>query len=256
MFSFQNKNTLRSDIQSVIIIKYIGVGITLIAISLIATPIGSLFLFLPFMSPFLFGITVAEIRVTKHSIQYRHYFLPWRTIKHTDIIKVGKIWVYGYIKLSKPVMPWGRLYFIDADKMPFRRWPILHYLESIVNHSNAEIVEGHFNEGTHNKHHSLLRLLAFIIGIVSALLPALLAPNIYYNDDKYLMIHSILVRKIIMVIDYPMHWPWSLAIIVIVTLWAKYRNELRSILYSFILGICSCYIIIFGILWKAYNIKI
>ena len=67
-----------------------------------------------------FFCSVAQLEVSHNGkIRYRRYF-DWKEIDRRDLVGCGDAWMFGYLRLKTPVIPWGRLYFVlDASQKIF-----------------------------------------------------------------------------------------------------------------------------------------
>lgn len=90
---------------------------------------------LPFALCAAFFLSLAVVQLRDGKLRYRRLF-RWMTINPAEIVASGRVWppFIGYIRLSRTVAPWGRLYFVLDPKLrsnPFRRgeYAILNYLE-------------------------------------------------------------------------------------------------------------------------------
>jgi hypothetical protein len=63
----------------------------------------------------VFSLTAVEVRAGDDALRYRR-FLTWRTIPYAEILDCKLcIWpVYGSLRVTRFVPPWGRIYFVAA----------------------------------------------------------------------------------------------------------------------------------------------
>lgn len=63
----------------------------------------------------LFGYSLVQIDADSAVIRFRRFF-KWRTLKYEQITDCGisrlLIFPAGYLRLRRPVFPWGKLYFV------------------------------------------------------------------------------------------------------------------------------------------------
>jgi len=78
---------------------------------------GSFWSGLSFALPLLlwgfFSFTIAEVRAGEAQLSYRRLF-RWRAIAYSEIVGCGIAWMpsVGSLKLRRPLLPWGKLYFV------------------------------------------------------------------------------------------------------------------------------------------------
>jgi hypothetical protein len=68
---------------------------------------------IPLMLLGIFCMTSAEVRAGENALKYRR-FLSWKQISFEQIVTCENSWNpwFGYLKLDRFVLPWGRLYFV------------------------------------------------------------------------------------------------------------------------------------------------
>ncbi len=68
---------------------------------------------IPFVLAFVFHISLALIRIRDGRVEYRQ-FLQWKPLSPTDVVSSGVIWppFIGFLRLQRPRLPWGRLFFV------------------------------------------------------------------------------------------------------------------------------------------------
>jgi hypothetical protein len=64
----------------------------------------------PFFVAALFFLTVAQVMPRGDHLKYRR-FRRWKSIPYSEIRKCQGDWIYGYIRTSRYLPPWGGLYF-------------------------------------------------------------------------------------------------------------------------------------------------
>lgn len=82
-----------------------------------------------------FMASLAILEISSGALRYKRFF-RWKGIEEGDIVRSGCLWppFIGYIKLTRFVFPWGRIYFAldgNLQSNPFRRgqYPLLLYLQ-------------------------------------------------------------------------------------------------------------------------------
>ncbi|OLB40594.1 MAG: hypothetical protein AUH11_01415 [Acidobacteria bacterium 13_2_20CM_57_17] len=64
----------------------------------------------PFFVAALFFFTVAQVMPCGNHLKYRR-FRRWKSIPYSDIRKCREDWIFGYLRTSRYLPPWGGLYF-------------------------------------------------------------------------------------------------------------------------------------------------
>jgi hypothetical protein len=64
----------------------------------------------PFFVAALFFFTVAQVMPCGDHLKYRR-FRQWKSIPYSDIRKCREDWIFGYLRASRYLPPWGGLYF-------------------------------------------------------------------------------------------------------------------------------------------------
>src|SRR5688572_21479433 len=112
---------VRSSRNDVFVLKYWGSLIAAVpAVTLWhdATVIGRLVIVLPFALAAFFLATLVELRIQNGGISYRR-FVSWVRVEDGDILAtdLAAVPIVGRMSLRRPVLPWGRVYFVlDAPR--------------------------------------------------------------------------------------------------------------------------------------------
>jgi hypothetical protein len=65
---------------------------------------------IPFLIGSFFFLTVAQVQPSGDHVRYRR-FRRWKIIKYSEIQSCGTSWIFGYLRTSRFLPPWGTLYF-------------------------------------------------------------------------------------------------------------------------------------------------
>jgi len=68
---------------------------------------------IPFVLAFVFHMSLAVVRIREGAVQYRT-FLRWKSLPRMEVVSSGVIWspFIGFLRLQKPRLLWGRLFFV------------------------------------------------------------------------------------------------------------------------------------------------
>jgi hypothetical protein len=72
--------------------------------------IPNILLSIPFLIASIFFLTIAQVQPSGDHVRYRR-FRKWKIIPYSDIRSCGTRWIFGYLRTSGYLRPWGRLYF-------------------------------------------------------------------------------------------------------------------------------------------------
>ena len=169
------------------------------------------FLFaLPLIIAALFGMSIATLEAHDGVLRYRR-FLKWTTIRDDEIVATGVLWhpFIGYLRLTRPVFPWGRLYFAldeNLDSNPFRRgdYALLRYLRS------ESVSERIGKTPPANKKTAQAYGLAFVLGLASSLILNYVLPH---NPPIPQQNYPALFRIIMYFWRTVETWPWGVVMI-------------------------------------------
>ncbi len=73
-------------------------------------PYGTGFICLGFIILGAFFLSVARVKPEKEVLKYRIWF-RWHTVSYSEILECDATWVFGYIKIRRYLLPWGKIYF-------------------------------------------------------------------------------------------------------------------------------------------------
>src|SRR5712664_396211 len=77
-------------------------------------PYGTAFVSLGFVVVGIFFLSVARVKPRGEVIEYRNWF-RWHTVSYSEILDCGESWVFGYIKIRRYLLPWGKIYFVRSQ---------------------------------------------------------------------------------------------------------------------------------------------
>jgi hypothetical protein len=181
---------------------------------------------LPLIIGALFGISTAAVELRDGVLRYRRLF-QWTTIPHGEIVAAGVIWhpLIGYVRLKRPIFPWGRLYFVLDKNLrpnPFRPgdYALLQYLR------NETISPQPPENPTQNR---ALRAngLVFVAGIASSFMLNYLIPA--YRQTISGQAYSTFLAMTVHIWQRATAWPWAmltavlLAVLVVRQPFAKFN---------------------------------
>ena len=129
---------LRSHPSNVFVLKYYA-PVILFGGTLVFWSVGfrwaQLIILVPLIFGMLFYASLAVLQIPDGNIRYRRLF-KWRKISFEEIVSCGaSFWLpgpIGYIRLSRFVLPWGRLLFVlDANEKIFGRgdYPLPRFIQ-------------------------------------------------------------------------------------------------------------------------------
>jgi len=65
---------------------------------------------IPFLVASIFFLSVVQVSLSGDHLRYRR-FLKWRVIPYKEIRNCRMHWVFGYLKTTRFLAPWGGVYF-------------------------------------------------------------------------------------------------------------------------------------------------
>jgi hypothetical protein len=181
------KSQLRSSGDSALVIK---LWLPLVATVGALGVFGSDFLtwrFLPAipllcLSVFLASLAIVEVR--GGILRYRLLF-KWKELRSEDLVKAKSIWppFIGSIQLRKPVLPWGRLYFVldrNTESNPFRRgeFPLISFINK-DNRTSSDVSPSLLSGSS-----SARLVAATALGILSCVVLLYLIPGEYLKSGQ------------------------------------------------------------------------
>jgi hypothetical protein len=237
------KHELRSSGASVLAIKY---WVPLVCVGGALGVFGHDFptlRFLPALPLLLLAAFLASLAVVEEAggvIRYRRLF-KWRELRREDILSAKVVWqpFIGSIQLRKPILPWGRLYFVldkNTESNPFRRGEF-----RIVRYLNEDLLRGNHPSVTPagTRSANVKTLLAASIGILACLMILYLTPSDLLRtipprpNTNVPMLLNLLFK----LLEWLHMWPVQVAGLVTITFLAvKKRNAAEAWLYGFLSG--------------------
>jgi hypothetical protein len=171
----------------------------------------------PLILAALFGLSVAVVEVRDGVLRYRR-FLRWTVVPRGDVISSGVVWpgFIGYLRLRRPIFPWGRLYFAldeNLDPNPFRRgdYRLLRFLRSERVHEFEQIEKAALPGKKIGRAYGL----AFAVGMASSFLFAYLSQNSARPAQQD---YPATFRIIIHFWQIIEAWPWGVLTVVLLGL--------------------------------------
>lgn len=143
---------------------------------------GRLLICVPSTLAAVFYLSLAIIRLDNGDLRYRR-FLTWTPLPRGEILSGGASWhpLIGYIRLKRPVFPWGRLYFVldpNLNTNPFSRgdYALVHFLTGDAGPQQRRSP----SEGAPRNRSLELKLVAAgLIGVVVSLLRFFLSETVH-----------------------------------------------------------------------------
>jgi hypothetical protein len=77
-------------------------------------PLATGIISLGFIVAGIFFLSVARVKPEGNVLKYRRWF-RWKAIPFSEIRECGEFWVFGYVRISRYVLPWGSIYFARAN---------------------------------------------------------------------------------------------------------------------------------------------
>lgn len=69
---------------------------------------------IPFLIASFFFLTIAQVQPSGDHLRYRR-FRKWQIIPYSEIRNCHEHWVFGYLRTTHYLRPWGGLYFTRAQ---------------------------------------------------------------------------------------------------------------------------------------------
>jgi hypothetical protein len=64
----------------------------------------------PFLVASFFFLTIAQVQPSGDHLRYRR-FRKWKVIPYSEIRSCRADWIFGYVRTTRYLWPWGGLYF-------------------------------------------------------------------------------------------------------------------------------------------------
>ena len=91
---------------------------------------------IPMLAAFVFFISLVSLRVQNGIVSYRHV-LRWIVIDPNELRGSGILWpnTIGYVRLGRPVLPFGRIFFVldtcyNLGRTPDKNDALIEFLRS------------------------------------------------------------------------------------------------------------------------------
>jgi hypothetical protein len=175
----------------------------------------------------VFCLTAAEVRADEHVLTYRR-FLSWRQIPYEQIVECKNSWYpwFGYLKLTRSVPPWGKIYFVTL-RPAFSGNP--KELAVFINSRRAGIAlrppEGGSLASKNTGASPAFYILFGFVGVIVSLLYAYLTPEFDQQLRLESNTHGVAALYLKFLYD-AVNWPWALGTIaVIIAAMLKFRSN-------------------------------
>lgn len=195
----------------------------------------------------VFYVFAAEVRVSEDALWYRRW-RRWIRVPYNEIYQctVSVAPGLGVLRLSRPVSPWSRLYFVREEPTQVLLPGGQSSLTSLINtrrSGNTSVVQEH-RSGANNGR--AVCGIAMITGIVAALLSRLLLPDvsIQFGQDSF-------PRWVVAYENFQRaasEWPWNLlmcCLLVVLLVVLRFRRKAWGAAFALggILGLTAARVI-------------
>jgi hypothetical protein len=201
--------------------KYVAALIAFFAATLFSTNLSAYPAQIPFLGAFVlagvFCLTATEVRACEQVLEYRR-FLVWKPVQYAEIRECKKSWLpwFGYMRLTRFVPPWGRIYFVIVRPL-FAGNP--KGLVSLINSRRAGMEaptpDDGLLDGNGRAASPVFHVFLVLAGVFMSLMYAYLTPE--FDQRIRAPSNSMgVVALYFRLLHDATSWPWAIATIAII----------------------------------------